>query len=863
MYSVIEHYGGTIRKDPVLVKEAMRRAGVSDPDSKTYSDPEYKMGKKEAQDRFLAIAFLSGSDRARYSKLVTDLENNFTRGTDQYPKDLTMAYNLLVNFKGAGPAKYDNNKRKGVGNKEREREVNTSGVSFLLTNARGEKIECYNCGGNHYSNSKECPLNKSKTASNPYLNTIIFLTTYAKSAARTDMLESTLLPDMSGILLLYTSKFVLATGPTLHRSWILLDNQSNLDIFCNKDYLINIEASSHIIRAHSNSGTQDTDRQGTLPGYGRVWYNPASIANILSFSNVEDRYKITYKKGVFRVHVSSTKTMDFKRIKNNLFAYIPCNESVSKDLFVLMQTVKGNTNGVSPEDLAKANQARRLYICLGRPSHRMFKYMLNHKLIQNTSVTAADAEQAMKLYGNDLGQLQGNTVRTHVKRVKTPDVTPLPVEIKDTIGDLTLCVDYFFVDKIPFLLSYTRKLHFLLVEHTVNKKRTTMVEHFTTVLAIYCTRGYQIGFVLGDAAFACLNDFFLRHNVHLSTTVADEHVAEIERQIRLVKEQIRAHISVSPFRYIPKLLKKKLVLGTVTSINFTVRKNSLSPLLSPMALVQGIQLDAERFCSLPFGSYCEVSKFDAPQNSTNIPHTTGAVALHPMNNFQGSYYFLCLGTWELVRRWHWQELPMPSHVIDAVNNKALDEAELQQHSRAFTFLHRDRLVITSLLTNNDHLLINLEPPEDEEARAPPFAPPVPPVALSAAPEPVDEQATVDPPPLENEGASENNKNEGAQPDMAPPIDPTTGMQAVNKTDCDRDVDQDTQSGTTLPPIVGEPDKTDSNTFEMNNTLETMIADAKEDRQDPRAKDSADHKRITLTTGTRLPPWWCLKHSLCH
>ena len=55
--------------------------------------------KKDAQDRYLAVAFLLGSDRSRYGKLIENLENEFLQGRNNYPKTVTSAYNLLINWK--------------------------------------------------------------------------------------------------------------------------------------------------------------------------------------------------------------------------------------------------------------------------------------------------------------------------------------------------------------------------------------------------------------------------------------------------------------------------------------------------------------------------------------------------------------------------------------------------------------------------------------------------------------------------------------------------------------------------------------------------------------------------------------------
>ena len=54
---------------------------------------------KEAKDLSLAMSFLAKADRNRYGQKIEDLENDFSQGQDNYPKTVSAAYSLLINWK--------------------------------------------------------------------------------------------------------------------------------------------------------------------------------------------------------------------------------------------------------------------------------------------------------------------------------------------------------------------------------------------------------------------------------------------------------------------------------------------------------------------------------------------------------------------------------------------------------------------------------------------------------------------------------------------------------------------------------------------------------------------------------------------
>jgi hypothetical protein len=113
------------------------------------------------------------------------------------------------------------------------------------------------------------------------------------------------------------------TGNHIPKEWILLDNQSIIDLFSNVLLLRNIRKSDTWMKIHSMGGIIHINMIGDLAGYGPVWFYEASIANILSLTRLRQQgYIITYSSingNTLNVIKSDVTERMFKQSDNGLF----------------------------------------------------------------------------------------------------------------------------------------------------------------------------------------------------------------------------------------------------------------------------------------------------------------------------------------------------------------------------------------------------------------------------------------------------------------------------------------------------------------------------------------------------------------
>jgi hypothetical protein len=350
----------------------------------------------------------------------------------------------------------------------------------------------------------------------------------------------------------------LQTDGQLPASWILLDNQSTVNSFCNRALLKDnrallkdIKATDRCMRVWCNAGWTVTNLMGTFPGYpGEVWFNPDGIANILSLADVAKHFRVCYDSGqehAFIVEKLGGTERRFIKTDAGLFYLDMANKDKVKLGTALLHTVTDKKSKYTARAYCQALLACKLQKMLGYPSTCDFLKYIDKHMIPNCPIQREDILAAEDILRPCVDSLKGKTVCRGEDHVLS-DLSPIPHDILDCYRHVTLCVDIMYVNKLPFLVTISRDLHFGTAEFLLNQQEDNVRHSIINVMRLYGSHGFLINMVHTDGEFKVLHDQLARSGAGLNVCANNEHVPEVEHFIRTVKECAQCMYHSVPFR---------------------------------------------------------------------------------------------------------------------------------------------------------------------------------------------------------------------------------------------------------------------------------------------------------------------------
>ena len=139
------------------------------------------------------------------------------------------------------------------------------------------------------------------------------------------------------------------------------------------------------------------------------------------------------------------------------------------------------------------------------------------------------------MFGPNLGSLKGKTAQRKVKHVRS-QVDPVSKQILTEHCNVRLAVDIMFINRQAFFITFSRTIHFRTIHALSNRQLDTIITALKGVLQVYQHQGFSITSIHVDSEFEPIHEYYPQ----LQTADANDHVPEIERYIRSVKDRVRS-----------------------------------------------------------------------------------------------------------------------------------------------------------------------------------------------------------------------------------------------------------------------------------------------------------------------------------
>ena len=477
------------------------------------------------------------------------------------------------------------------------------------------------------------------------------------------------------------------------------------------------------------------DREGLTP-FGPAYYERRCQANIISFGRCKDRfnsvryieeddtfyikvadqgdvyifrrdadsecnlYVCDLDKDILSVEVGLNITNDSDDScgviteNGSNRAHVFASKTIRKvGDFPNFDTVKHRSQKYNKRQQKRAARARKLVIDSTFSSRTVID-MLNAGKIDNSDLTARDVHIALDIWGPDLQGLKGRTT----DKKPAPIITQ-PIHVPQSV-DQFIYVDIMFVNGIPYLVSVSDPMEYSLVTKLANKNQWTILKALRRHISEYTKFDYKVHKVYVDGESA-INSSWFKQKCEVPIDVSSESVGKIERKIRVIKERLRGIINVLPFN-LTQRMEGWLVYYAVSRINLQPTANSGSN-LSPREKLYHRRIDYKKDLKHGVFDYVQVhmDNTDSPTYNGMQSRTQGAIALMPVGNEEGSWYYMLLSDFSVIKRNRATPLPMPDEVISYLNTHS--SARKGSFSR-----------VPQLIQGSSFSIIEDEPSEDEE-----------------------------------------------------------------------------------------------------------------------------------------------------
>ena len=153
--------------------------------------------------------------------------------------------------------------------------------------------------------------------------------------------------------------------------------------------------------------------------------------------------------------------------------------------------------------------------------------------------------------------------------------------------EIILYIDNIFINGLPFLSAHGKRLKYAKAVPLRNRSTTELYEALDEVLRLYNGRGFTIKEIHCDHEFKPLMDPVKdMMGVEMHYPPAGDHVPQAERLNRVIRERVCATYHDLPYKNLPEIMWKYLVMIATNSLNWFLAKGGVSKYYSPHTLLR-------------------------------------------------------------------------------------------------------------------------------------------------------------------------------------------------------------------------------------------------------------------------------------
>jgi len=315
------------------------------------------------------------------------------------------------------------------------------------------------------------------------------------------------------------------------------------------------------------NGLAETSRVGRLEGFFDCMACEECPTSILSLTDVEDIYPVTFVQGEsITIHMDHRDVVFARRDKLYVAGFsvwvVDSDDRVQEmNEGLNLMTAAERESLYTRREVRKALEAAEFLRALGYPSEHEAVKLVRSGNVRNIPYSVDDAGRFYDIYGGQVAAIRGQTTKRHVKLSAMADSTA-----RMQITEQELVADVMHIADQNFLISVRSLLELVLACHLKSLSRNDVGTGVQKHINILHSRGYEPKRIMVDLHKTLVS----LQNAYPGTVIepagAGDHLDKVDIRIRRLKEIMRSVVNGLPYKLSKERLKD-LVTYAVSRMN--------------------------------------------------------------------------------------------------------------------------------------------------------------------------------------------------------------------------------------------------------------------------------------------------------